>query len=112
MWKALSPERHEIFIDRFRRIPEASSVVLSRRNDPCRRQIQQMQDEFIRMLRLDSERLDRGRWEISDVDRHDDIGVAAYRRGQHMPVIRIGKLQAGYEILIARDYRVRHVLIH
>jgi hypothetical protein len=71
-----------------------------------RRQIEQRQDDCVGVLRLDSKlSQDAGR-KIAEVGGDDHIGFTANRGRQHMPVIRIGKVQTVNQVFLIEKHQV------
>ena len=96
----------QVLLDRFCGILEAQSVILCRIGDDTWRQIQQVQNELVWMLRFNAERCHRPGRKVAQVDRDDDIRTRANRRRQEMPVVRVGELQARDQLLVARYQRI------
>jgi len=67
-------------------------MILCRCPHGARCEIQEMKDEFVRVLRFNSKRSDGVRRKIPQVHRNDDICMAANRSRQHVPVVWIGEL--------------------
>ena len=55
-------------------------------------EIEQMQDELIRMLSNDAVISQDARWEIIQVESYDHVGLAANGRRQYMPIIGIRQM--------------------
>jgi hypothetical protein len=71
-----------------------------------------LKPRLIRVLRFNSKRSDGVGRKVPQVDRHDDVCMAANRSRQHVPVIWIGELQTGNQILVACHERIDSVLVH
>lgn len=71
-------------------MPELSALPLSRGDDGCGVQVEEVVDELVRVLRLDTEGLQDGGREVFLVEGDDHAGIAAYGRRQNMTVVRIG----------------------
>ena len=71
-----------------------------------------MKYKLVRVLRLNSQRCEDVWRKVAQVHRDDDGRMAANCGSEHMPVVRIGKLQAGNQILVAGYECVDGVLVH
>src|SRR2546427_4618451 len=79
----------QVLLNRFRSILEAHAVILCRRCDYTRSQIQQMQQELVGMLSLNAESCDGIRRKIARVEDDRIIRTIANRGRQEMPVVRV-----------------------
>ena len=75
-------------------------------------EIEQMQDELIRMLSNDAVISQDARWEIIQVESHDHVGLAANGRRQYMPIIGIRQIQTVDQTLVARHQAIGNALVH
>ena len=64
------------------------------------------------MLRLDPERLERGRGEVLEVEGHDGLRTDPDGGGEDVSVVGIGQLEAVDEALVTGDPRVRESSVH
>ena len=69
-------------------------------------EIEQMDDEIVRMLRLDSKVAHDLCREVSKVHRDDHVGLSADGGGQDMPIVWVGQMKTGNQIFVARCQRV------
>jgi len=63
-------------------------------------------DEVVRALGLDVPALQGLSRKVTQVRRDDDLGARPDRRGQDMPVVRVGELQRPDQWLVAGDQAV------
>ena len=87
-------------------------MIASRCGHQFRRQIQQMHNELVRVLPLNPISAQGICGEVPQICSDNHIGAAPNRGGEHVPVVRIGKLQALDQILIAAHQRIPCVQIH
>ena len=59
--------------------------------------------EFVRILRENPEGCQAILWKVLQVPSHDHLSAGPDRRGEHVPVIRVGKGQSPDEPLVVRD---------
>ena len=71
-----------------------------------------MRDEFVRVLSLDVVRSERIRREVFQIERDDDACLRTNGGCQHMPIVRVRKLQIFNQALMASDKAVRNGAIH
>ena len=83
-----------------------------RRNDSSRREVEQVENEFIGMLRLDPKGSNNVGWKIAKVHRDDHVRLAANGSGKDVSVVRIGQLEAGDQIFVAGDEGVGGMQVH
>ena len=57
-------------------------------------QLELVQQEIIRVLRLDVVAKKHHLWKVLEIERHDRVSVARDRRGQNVPIIGVGQRQA------------------
>jgi hypothetical protein len=82
------------------------------RQHGARREAEQVQDEFIRVLGLDSERFEDSLGKVFEVHRHNDIRPAADGGSKDMAVTGIGEMQAWNQVFIARYKGIEGVFVH
>lgn len=109
---ARSLERRNELGGRLRRLPQSSPNLLDSHQRLQRLQLQLVEDEVIRMQRLDAVRLERFCLEVAQVDFYDRVGMAGDRRGEHMPDSRVGQHKTLDQSLIAIDETVGHRRVH
>jgi len=109
--QALPFKSFQILGHRPGRVLQALAMIFRRCHRSPRSQVEEMKDEFVRMLRFNSKRSDGIRRKVPKVYRHDDAYMAA-NRSQHVPVIWIGELQTRNQILVACHERIDSVLVH
>jgi hypothetical protein len=71
-----------------------------------------MQDKFIRVLRLDFKRRHNIHRKIPHARRDDHVGPLPDCPRQHVPVVRIWKMQPFDQIFIAGNKGIRRMLVH
>ena len=76
------------------------------------REAEQVQDEFIRVPGLDSERVEDGVGKVFEVHGHNDIRSAADGGSKDMAITGIGEMQAWNQVFIARYKGIQGVLVH
>ncbi|MNL50583.1 hypothetical protein D3C87_1736120 [compost metagenome] len=78
-----------------------------RRRDHCRRvEVEEVVDELVRMLSLDTERAQCFTGKVFLIERDDDAGVAANGGCQHMSIIDIWKRQPFDQDFVSSDTSV------
>src|SRR5271170_7828381 len=87
-------------------------MVVRRFDHKTRRKVEEMEDELIRMLRLNIEWAERFRREISQIRRNDQTSSATDRGRQDVAVIFVGKEKTRNEVLIPCDQRIGGRFIH
>ena len=83
-----------------------------RRNDSSRREVEQVENEFIGMLRLDPKGSNNVGWKIAKVHRDDHVRLSSNGSGKDVSVVRIGQLEAGDQIFVAGDEGVGGMQVH
>lgn len=76
------------------------------------REVDQVQNEEVRVLRLDPERLKHIGGEVPQVVGHDDLGVTADRCCQHVAVVGIGQREPADQWFVAGDQAIGDGLAH
>lgn len=76
------------------------------------REAEQVHDEFIRVLGLDSERAEDGVAKVFEVNGHNDIRPAADGGRKDMAITGIGEIQSWNQVFIARYKGIQGVLVH
>jgi len=92
--------------------PEALTLALGGDAHGLRRQVQQMGDEFVRMLSVDAVRRERCVGEVVEIVSHDHISTGPDGGGQHVAVIRIGQAERRDQVLVSADKAVPHMGVH
>src|SRR6266849_6505516 len=110
--QALPFKSFQILGHRLGRVLQALAMIFRRCHYSPRSQVEEMKDEFVRVLRFNSKRSDGVGRKVPQVYRHDDVCMAANRSRQHVPVIWIGELQTGNQILVACHESIDSVLVH
>ncbi len=87
-------------------------MIFCRLDHQTRSEIEEIQNELIGMLCFNAELVKGPLREIPQIACDDDTGSAAYRGGQHMPVLFIGENKAGDEMFISRHKCIWRCLIH
>jgi hypothetical protein len=82
------------------------------RQHGARREAEQVQDEFIWVLGLDSERVEDSVGKVFEVHGHNDIRPAADGGSKDMAVTGIGEIQAWNQVFIARYKGIQGVVVH
>lgn len=95
MSEPLTLQRLQVLADRHGRILQTLPMRLGRRQHQCRREIEEVEDELLGMLRLNPEWSQGIGGEIAQVHRYAHICLAANCRCQNVPVIWIRQLQTG-----------------
>ncbi len=72
----------------------------------------EMAKKLIWCLRLNVEFFEHVGGEIFDVVRDDYVGVASNRSGKYMPIVRIGQIDCGNQLLVPSDQGIGCVSIH
>jgi len=108
----LSVQGPQILSCRPRRLLEALAMRSCRRQNSSRRQVEQLENEFIRVLGLNTECAGHYRRKVREVDCHDHVGPTTNRRGEDVPVVGIGKLQSWNQVFIPSHYGIDCVFIH
>ena len=75
-------------------------------------EFQKMQDEIVWVLSFDPQRLHNFEWKVLKVHRDDDICPAPNGSCEHVPIIGIGKVQSGNQMLVSCYQRINGVPIH
>ena len=110
--QSLRPQRIQILLGGFRRVPETKAHRLHGSEEIGPRQMELVRQKLVGMLRFDTPgRQNPGR-EILEVGGDDEIGPPLDRRRQHVPVVRIRQLQNVYQLLISRDKRITCMRVH
>lgn len=81
-------------------------------HDGAWREVNRVQDELIRVLRLDVVALQHMIREVAQVERDDGLRVGANGGREHVPIIRIGKIESVFEVLVAIHNAVWYHLAH
>ena len=71
-----------------------------------------MRDELVRMLGRDTVGIEDLRRKIGKVVRDDDTRLTTNRRGEYVPVMRIGQLQLIDQTLVAGDQTIGDRCVH
>jgi hypothetical protein len=86
-------KRIQIFRRCFRRVFEALLVVPCRSKHEAGSQVEEVRDEFVRVLRFNSEGLKSFNWKVPRVARGDNVGTPTDCGCKYVPVIRIGEVE-------------------
>ena len=70
------------------------------------REIEQVEDEVVGMLGLDTIRLEAVRRKVLQVEGNDGLRARANRGSEDMPVIRIGEHEAGDQLVEPVDHTI------
>lgn len=91
---------------------QCEPLVSNRSANRGRGELEEMSDEIIGMLRIDSVRGDTVFGEIFQVIGDDHAGLATDRGGKNMTVVRIGQFELVDEVLIARHEAIGDCTVH
>ena len=102
----------EIFLDRLRRVPQASTMLRHGGEDGWFVKVEQVAHKGVWVLGLDTKRGKSFGGEVVQVFGYDQIGTRGDRSSKYMAVIRIGEIKGFDERLVANDQAVLNVCIH
>lgn len=102
----------EIPIDIDQRVLQGAAQTLQRGQYGPGSKTQDMREELIRMLDLDTIGGSDPFREVLEVLGHDDIGTATNGSGEHMAVIGVRQGERGYEVLEVLDERIPRMRVH
>ena len=74
--------------------------------------VDQLQNEFVRMQRLNFELLKNFARKVLQIHRDDHLSLAADRRCKHVAVVFVRQTQGGNQILIALYERIERRFVH
>ena len=95
-----------------RRIEQRGPVIANRSEHPIEIGFQQTDDKGIGMLRLKGIRCKPIQWEIPQIVRHNNVGLAVDRRRQHVAVARVGQIEVDDNGLMSRHNGTWKVFVH
>ena len=110
--EAMPEQDVEVAIDIEWRGLQLLSLPLRSGDHCCSIEIEDVLDKQFRVLSFELERLEYIGREVALVGRHDHAGVGAYRGGEDVPVVRVGKSQALDQDFVPGHHSVRDCPVH
>lgn len=105
-------KRFKVLGHSLRWILEAFTVSLGSRTDDAGVKVQQVCDELVGMLSLDSKLGERIAREVGKVAGYDDIRSGTNRGGKNVTIILVGKLKIRNQVFVVLDEAVPNVFVH
>lgn len=106
LYQALTHQKIKISADIYRRQLQLLALPLRRRHHCCWVQAEEVVNEFVRVLSLDTEGGQRSAREVFLIEGDDDAGVSANGGSQDMTVINIGQRQPLNQFFVTGQTRV------
>src|ERR1035441_4551716 len=100
------------FFNRLRWVLETSAMCFGGIHDNIGSQVDQLQNEFVRMQRLNFVLLKNFARKVLQIHSDDHLSLAADRRSKYMAVVFVRQAQGGNQVLIALYERVQGRFVH
>jgi hypothetical protein len=96
--QSLAIQTVEVLGDALGRVLQAHAMVLCSLHDQPRCETQEIKDEIVRMLGLDTELSERFRRKIGKITSDDNAGAAVDRSGEDMTVLRVRRKRTPFPL--------------
>jgi hypothetical protein len=85
----------------FWRTGQRRDLLVKRREDHAWPEVELVEQELVGVRGLDPAILQSCRWEVLEVEGHQRLGMPSDRSGQDVPIVLVGQVEAGNEVLLA-----------